>query len=84
MVMNTILDGLPDDIKENIGECNSKKQLWDKIKDLYLDEKSNETFQSEQSSVYNNTINEDSLEKYSKIEVEVNLDVGNIVIDGKG
>jgi hypothetical protein len=75
MVMNTILDGLPDDIKENIGECNSAKELWDKIKDLYSDEKSNETFQSEQSSVYNNTSNEDSFEKYSDIEAEVNMEV---------
>jgi hypothetical protein len=46
MVMNKILDGLPDDVKENIGECNSTKEIWDKIKDLYSNENSNETFQS--------------------------------------
>ena len=27
MVMDTILDGLPDDVKENIGECNSAKEF---------------------------------------------------------
>ena len=37
--MASILDGLPDDVKENIGECNSSKELWDKIKYLYLVEK---------------------------------------------
>ena len=35
MEMDSILDGLPDDVKENIGECNSAKELWDKIKYLY-------------------------------------------------
>jgi hypothetical protein len=74
MAMNTILDGLPDDVKEKIGECNSAKELWDKLKYLYSDEKSNEAFQSEQSSVYNNSSDEDSFEKYSDIEAEVNLE----------
>jgi hypothetical protein len=73
VAMNTILDGLPDDVKENIDECNSSKELWDKIKDLYSDEKSNEAFQSEQSSVYNNSSDEYSFEEYSDIEAEVNL-----------
>ena len=35
MAMASILDGLPDDVKEKIGECNSAKELWDKIKYLY-------------------------------------------------
>ena len=35
MAMDSILDGLPDDVKEKIGECNSAKEVWDKIKDLY-------------------------------------------------
>ena len=35
MEMDSILDGLPDDVKKKIGECNSAKELWDKIKDLY-------------------------------------------------
>ena len=35
MAMASILYGLPDEVKENIGECNSAKELWDKIKDLY-------------------------------------------------
>jgi hypothetical protein len=74
MAMNTILDGLPDDIKEKIGECNSAKELWEKLKDLYSDEKSNEAFQSEQSSVYNNSSDEDSFEEYSDIEAEVNME----------
>jgi hypothetical protein len=63
MAMNTILDGLPVDVKENMGECNSAKKLWDKIKNLYSDEKSNESFQSEQISVYKNSSDEDSFEK---------------------
>jgi hypothetical protein len=74
MEMNTILDGLPDDVKEKIGECNSAKELWDKIKDLYSDEKSNEAYQSEQSSVYNNSSDEDSFEEDSDIEAEVNIE----------
>ena len=39
MAMASILDGLPDDVKEKIGECNSVKELWDKIKELYSVEK---------------------------------------------
>ena len=35
MEMASILDGLLNDVKEKIGECNSAKELWDKIKDLY-------------------------------------------------
>ena len=35
MEMASILDGLPDDVKEKICECNSTKELWDKIKYLY-------------------------------------------------
>jgi hypothetical protein len=74
MVMNTILDVLPDDVKEKIGECNSVKELWDKMKYLYSEEKSNESFQSEQILVYNNSSDEDSFEEYSDIEAEVNLE----------
>jgi hypothetical protein len=74
MEMNTILDGLLDDVKEKIGECNSAKEIWDKIKYLYSDEKSVEAFQSEQSSVYNNSSDEYSFEEYSNIEAEVNLE----------
>ena len=62
MEMNTILNGLPNDVKEKIGECNPAKELWEKMKDLYSYEKSNEAFQSEQSSVYNNSSDEDSFE----------------------
>jgi hypothetical protein len=39
MEMNTILDGLLDDVKEKIGEYNYAKELWDKIKYLYSNEK---------------------------------------------
>ena len=39
MAMASILDGLPDDVKEKIGECNTTEELWDKIKDLYSVEK---------------------------------------------
>jgi len=72
MAMNTILDGLPDDIKEKIGECNSAKELWEKLKDLYSDEKSNEAFQSEQNSVYNNS--SDEAEVNLEAELESDLD----------
>ena len=54
MAMDTILDGLPDDVKEKIGDCNCAKELWDKIKYLY----SNEAYQFEQSLVYNKSIDE--------------------------
>ena len=74
VAMNTILDGLPDDVKENIGECNSAKELWDKMKDLYSEENSNEAFQLEQSSVYNNSSDEYSFEEYLDIEAKVNLE----------
>jgi hypothetical protein len=73
--MNRILDGLPDDVKERIGECNSAKELWDEIKYLYSYENSNEAFQLEQSSVYNNSSDEYSFEEYSDIKAEVNLEV---------
>jgi hypothetical protein len=62
MELNTVLDVLLDDVKEKIGECNSAKEIWDKMKDLYSEENSNEAFQSEQSSVYNNSSDEDSFE----------------------
>ena len=35
MEMDTILDGLLDDSKGNIGECNSAKEIWENIKYLY-------------------------------------------------
>ena len=35
MAMASILDGLIHDVKEKIGECNSVKELWNNIKDLY-------------------------------------------------
>ena len=38
MEMETILDGLADSIKEKIGQCISTKELWLKLKHLYLDE----------------------------------------------
>jgi len=74
MAMNRILDVLPDDFKEKIGECNFAKELWDKMKDLYSEENSNEAFQSEQILVYNNSSDEDSFEEYSDIEAEVNME----------
>ena len=70
MAMDTILDGLPDDVKENIGECNSSKELWDKIKDLYSDE----AYQLEQSLVYNKSSDEDSFEEELDIETKFNLE----------
>ena len=34
--MEAIIDGLPQPIKENIGQCISTKELWVKLKNLYL------------------------------------------------
>ena len=34
--MEVILDGLPQPIKEKIGQCISAKELWVKLKKLYL------------------------------------------------
>ena len=36
--MEAILDGLPQSIKMNIGECVSTKGLWDKLEKLYVHE----------------------------------------------
>ena len=44
--MNTILEGLPKDVIEKIGQCISLKEIWDKIKDLYSEENRNEAYQS--------------------------------------
>jgi hypothetical protein len=55
MAMNTILEGLPDDVIEKIGQCVCSKELWDKIKDLYSDDNPNEAYQSKQISIYNHT-----------------------------
>ena len=33
--MEAILDGLPQPIKENIGQCISTKELWVKLEKLY-------------------------------------------------
>jgi hypothetical protein len=45
------------------------------MKYLYSEEKSNEAFQSEQSSVYNNSSDEYYFEEYSDIEAKLNLEV---------
>ena len=55
MEMDTLLYGLPDDVKENIGECNYEKGIWYKIKYLYLDK----AYQLELSLVYNKSIDEE-------------------------
>ena len=34
--MEAILDGLPQPIKEKIGQCISAKELWVKLEKLYL------------------------------------------------
>ena len=34
--MEAILDGLPQPIKQNIGQCISTKELWIKLEKLYL------------------------------------------------
>ena len=75
MAMNIVLEGLPDDVIENIGQCVSLKELWDKIKYLYLYENPNEAYQSEQSSIYNHSSGEDLSEKGLDIEAEVNLEL---------
>ncbi len=71
--MNAILDGLPNDFKEEIGKCNYARELWNKIKDLYSNKKLEEACQSEQSSICNN-YSEDPFEEDSNCEAEVNLE----------
>ena len=68
MAMNKILEGLPDDVIEKIGQCVSSKELWDKIKDLYSDENPNGAYQLEQSSIYNHSSGEYPSEEDSDIE----------------
>lgn len=46
LAMNTILEGLSADVIEEIGQCVSSKDVWDKIKDLYSDENPNEAYES--------------------------------------
>ena len=75
MEMNTILEGLPDDVIEKVGQCVSSKELWDKIKDLYSDENPNEAYQSKKSSIYNHSSGEDPSKEDSNIEAEVNLEL---------
>ena len=67
MAMDSILDGLPDDVKEKIGECNSAKELWDKIKDLHSVEQ-----RAEERLAFLKDVSED--EKIS--EDEENLFIG--------
>ena len=33
--MKAILNGLPDSIKNNLGNCSSTKGIWDKLHDLH-------------------------------------------------
>ena len=74
MEINTILEGLPNDVIEKIGHRGSSKQLWDKIKQLYSDENPNEAYKLEQSSIYNHSSGEDPSKEDSDIEAEVNLE----------
>jgi hypothetical protein len=42
LAIDTILDGLTDSVKSKVGSCASSKDLWDKLKDLYLREDTKE------------------------------------------
>jgi hypothetical protein len=33
--MDSILEGLPDLVKDKVGQCSSTKELWDKLHNLY-------------------------------------------------
>jgi CO dehydrogenase/acetyl-CoA synthase beta subunit len=36
--MDFILEGLPDSVKDKVGQCSSTKELWDKLHNLYFKE----------------------------------------------
>jgi hypothetical protein len=38
LAIDTILDGLIDSVKSEVGSCASEKYIWDKIQDLYARE----------------------------------------------
>ena len=86
MAMDSILDGLPHDVKENIGECNSAKELWDTIKYLYsveqraegrlaiLEDVSEDEKISEEKKIYLGTSN-------SEEELEVDIEAQYMVVE---
>jgi hypothetical protein len=39
LAMDSILEGLPESMKRKSGKCTSAKELWDKLKELYIGEK---------------------------------------------
>ena len=75
MEMDSILDGLPDDVKEKIGECNSTKELWDKIKDLYSFEQRAEgilvILKDVSEDVENLFIGTTNSDEESKVDIEI-------------
>jgi hypothetical protein len=42
LTIDTILDGLTDSLKSNVGSCASAKYLWDKLQELYAREEAKE------------------------------------------
>jgi hypothetical protein len=35
IAMDFILEGLPNSVKDKVGQCSSSKELWDKLHNLY-------------------------------------------------
>jgi hypothetical protein len=42
LAIDTILDGLTNLVKSNVGSCASTKDLWDKLQELYAREEAEE------------------------------------------
>jgi hypothetical protein len=38
IALDFILEGLPDSVKDKVGQCSSAKELWDKLHNLYFEE----------------------------------------------
>jgi hypothetical protein len=53
LAIDTILYGLTDSVKSKVGSCASSKEIWDKIKDLYVREDAKEEDEEEVEANYN-------------------------------
>jgi hypothetical protein len=40
--IDSILEGLTNSVKSKVGSCASKKEIWDKLQDLYAREEAKE------------------------------------------
>ena len=51
--MDSIFEGKPDVVKDKIGKCVSSKEVWDKMKSLYMDQEDKEENPSEKEASSN-------------------------------